>query len=101
MSFGLKVLFLFFFFMCSVIFQSEYVFGEEECRDCTVTFCPKPDDIGCGHSYFIHPCFCCPTCLPVDKESCPILCPAIPCPNITCPNGSYKVPGMCCPDCLK
>ncbi|KAL7630313.1 UNVERIFIED_CONTAM: hypothetical protein RMT77_019543 [Armadillidium vulgare] len=74
---------------------------KEECLDCRVTTCESADKKGCPHSYFIHPCFCCPRCLPVDIDNCPpINCPAIPCPNITCLNGSYKVPGMCCPKCL-
>ncbi|KAL7630311.1 UNVERIFIED_CONTAM: hypothetical protein RMT77_019541 [Armadillidium vulgare] len=74
--------------------------AKEECNDCTLVKC-APESSICPNSYYYHPCFCCPSCLPITQKYCKLNCTGVSCPSIyECPNGHYRVPGMCCPECL-
>ncbi|KAL7645086.1 UNVERIFIED_CONTAM: hypothetical protein RMT77_003464 [Armadillidium vulgare] len=91
-----------FFFLSSVVFQSE--FAEPFCSR---NACPlMPCDFGggvhkvCPNNYLKHPCLCCPICLPISQQNCALNCTNVFCKQKACTNGSYKVPGICCEECL-
>ncbi|KAL7645085.1 UNVERIFIED_CONTAM: hypothetical protein RMT77_003463 [Armadillidium vulgare] len=94
----LKILSLF-FFLSSVVFQSGY--AELQCGPgCPKIPCPYDVQEVCPNSYLKHPCLCCPICLPITQQNCALNCTNANCKEPACENGSYKVPGICCEECL-